>query len=607
MFAKEPPLLLSVWCKLAINCYVTPGCKELIRRNVDITNKAFPLFEKRAETQWRDLIAYKDKVKAENAWAQKQVHRERVLRADSVMRDPPFPGGEFDSRLRAMDAAELFRAEVQDAWGLDTDKDLDFVLDQVEDRLVQEAGGSKETYLTQQLQRFREQLRIEYKAYEAGQVAEEEYKAVVATCCEPSITSAGGAFLGFLGVLTKETIESRSSTRIRKFKEKASIATAERKMMAQRLKQMGFFLARDPVNLVHKLFVAYNAGYLQGICVEESPHSSYEFIVPTTCEKLFFTCGMLCDFDIFDGELYGHYNSKGCLIRLAIDEEWHCSRDSKLAFFFATDDDTRIELLEITVCHQYPKLLGRDMMLFAGETTRYRLYANYLDGNNLHASVIEELAAQVQLRQEIFQPNMVVNEEELRKEHRAHLANMQQRGLAGPGLDMPHGEHKRKAGTTRMLPSIVIAFYVIANDEYKLVATARSHRVNEGAEPDRVRLTWAPGHTPSKSPCNPEVSTAFDLVVELGRKFLPMIEREFEAELSKVRIEKMDTFLDVVGEYFGGPERQLVHTMQTKGGKKALEKLDAEIIKLREQNNKSKPSMKRAAQQEEKLQSGVSS
>eukprot|EP00392_Amoebophrya_sp_AT5.2_P010062 g10093.t1 len=507
-----PPFDLSVDAKRCIKAH-SVGRKELITEVHDGKNAGKPFYEKETEGQFQEKVTSKQRSVAGSSGFSKEV--QRYIKSTRSRRHKPWPWGSNSGALRPVKLEAVIESMEQKQSDFPnvplSDQEAQDCLDDVHETAIKAAGGLSAAMAAQFVE-MKKSLTQHHDDYKAGKWGAKITNAVK-RCEGQDFTSYQPDNLGFRGVATKALLELEAEKPERTFMEGLGIEFADSKAIDFRLKEHGFFIGSD-------------GNSTSVVMVVTTATRNSTFRAPVSRKKVTPWGDYLGIINHYVGPLKTHATEEG-EFRMKILQgpehwiEWH--EYAADHFFYATQEE-QLHMLG-SFLEESPGLTER-VLVECGPRVRQRFFRMYLDDEVLEKETIKALV-------QYYKPKewSAFGQGDLIEDARIAQRNEQQ-AVRAAGEDNPRArrevENLQAAhGITRQRAATSYYFYKKDKDE-TLLGSARSHRRQQGALSDLVRLHWpAPAYRPTKVHYAPTCSSEGNVETNIRRVLLPRILREY--------------------------------------------------------------------------------
>eukprot|EP00392_Amoebophrya_sp_AT5.2_P012708 g12815.t1 len=502
--ADNPPFPHNVFGKRAFKCCVD-GNLEWVGEQVNSANDSRPLYEKESEAQWKERATYKTKMSAaQSNWSK------LVMRMMSSQKHPRYsslPACQHPERLNTITVERFLQAMKPVFEGEpESDEALQHCLKEFEKADVEEAGGAAR-FQTKRLMDLKELLESAKKAYygrdpERRKLYPARQRSVVDAAGDLSFISVPGWDLGFRGVEAEATMEHKLDWLRRFFKQQASGWVIDRLEFLERVKEKGFLPLVHTGRKECAAAFKFRKGYWWGIrLLPVGGWDEYVWRFPTVPDDVAFLSGLVCDWDV-----YTHWVEGGCMgpgefhvIMEDLDQDLCTGQEVQSEYFQWMQPGMQVDLLQ-PFLDQYP-MITRTHLEAANSADRKTIFRMFNDGNRLTDEQVAKLANRLTLKA---------------------------KPIISSHLEAKKAKIAKQDATTG-----------------ELLATAKSHRQQQGQKPDRVRITYEKDtRVVAKSKLRPGVTAEGNVYENVFTTLAPCVAFATGRENDDVVVEQEDHMVD---------------------------------------------------------------
>eukprot|EP00392_Amoebophrya_sp_AT5.2_P002349 g2354.t1 len=553
----------SVFAKRSGACYIRNQVKRL-ERQVGIVSASFPLTEYEQETQFQTNVLLKKWAAADATNFSKELDRQR--RAERHTRYFPAPQIGRPDRTNSVSASVLTSPRMHSKISNHSinSASLTAMMNDTQTQQVV-AVDNEDKFFTKRLQ----DLKNELTETISGKGSEEwpaELKEVVAGVCDKNVVTSGPTTLGLRGIEFRTLLKRGCHPLKNKFHRTCGRWWMEKKNIAARIKEQGGVVMRNG-NTAAWIPMAGNA-FIFHLKMSKNMNDDNKLHWRKADDFANFDADYFDEWDLYDGPLIIKEDQYGG-VWLEIDPaKWLLAKDMQIEYFPHADPEVQVHMLE-EFCEMHPRMKSY-MVKRMSSFTRGRLFTEFMLGNRLSENVLERIEQKFGNKEEVLGLDGEEWDEKMHKEKIAKLAKKAGKE-SGP---QQQKEREEKAvhtpGKTRKSPLIRLTIYDMSRGRPHLRATARSHRVEQGAKPDVLRLYWENDHKPSLVHQFPECPVGSDPVANAQQVFGPRLAKEFGVRAHHIiafKDEFYDEATDFIDGYVESAKSSPPAKRQKKGGK----------------------------------------
>eukprot|EP00392_Amoebophrya_sp_AT5.2_P015487 g15693.t1 len=512
------------------------GKKKLLSRQVRNHNRSWPPTERRNEEQFREHLNAA-RIKSGTSWWTKQL--DRVRRCERDPRYPIAPAVGRPDRLSDMDPEAIFNPLREQKFRARNDSAYieSYMKDERKARVSQH-NEQESKYLAQRCMDVREELAL-ISAKEVGHQLRPTLTSLVGFVTNPQNKTVAPDRLGIRGVFARNQLQYEYDLHELQFHQSCGARFFDRWNVKEQLKRRGGVAVRPKRTGLWSWMPICGDGFVLGtpFCgTDQAMHHR----LPHHHEELAFWPDLWDHCDFYFGETGslddGEYN-RFFVIDDTADKviTW---QEMQATHFPSASKEMQIRML-LPFTKQDPRLT-RAIFEKCSVFTRRNCFSELIRGNPLPEKVIEKLV-------ELFGPRYRVlarSAEVVNKEIQEEMLKKQAEKAQNP--DSP-GEKRQRLSTSshagtfsREEPAAVLHFYDLRKNPPTVVACVRSHRNEQGAIPDTLRLNWPWGFNPQWSYHNPSCEVGADPIASARAVFLPRVIREFGGDADSYTITRQE-------------------------------------------------------------------